>query len=261
MFDRGSCSLERCSAGCWAQSGRAWPDSTSAPLAHPCTHLGQLLPIEGGAMCRVTSLFAIALAVASPWRLPPTGSRWQASARRPCRRCRRAARARPRWPMRCACRSAGALQVQPTANTTVEVSCPDAGGWRLFVPVKVRRNQTVLVLNRGIGTGETLTAADITTAQRDAARIAGAVLSDPNARSAASPAVRCRPEPCCRTTIWWCSVSSSEETMWPWCRVAARSRSALPAVRWVMPVRTNGSRSRTCPRGGSCKARSMPQVT
>ncbi|MFB5208184.1 diguanylate cyclase domain-containing protein, partial [Stenotrophomonas sp. 3diitr2024] len=39
-------------------------------------------------------------------------------------------------------------QVQPTANTTVEVSCPDAGGWRLFVPVKVRRNQTVLVLNR-----------------------------------------------------------------------------------------------------------------
>ncbi|MCT9928381.1 hypothetical protein N7274_14925, partial [Enterococcus faecalis] len=26
----------------------------------------------------------------------------------------------------------GALQVQPTANTTVEVSCPDAGGWRLF---------------------------------------------------------------------------------------------------------------------------------
>ncbi|HEL3821657.1 TPA: flagellar basal body P-ring formation protein FlgA, partial [Stenotrophomonas maltophilia] len=75
----------------------------------------------------------------------------------------------------------GALQVQPTANTTVEVSCPDAGGWRLFVPVKVRRNQTVLVLNRGIGTGETLTAADITTAQRDAARIAGAVLADPNA--------------------------------------------------------------------------------
>ena len=47
--------------------------------------------------------------------------------------------------------------------------------------LQVRRNQTVLVLNRGIGTGETLTAADITTAQRDAARIAGAVLADPNA--------------------------------------------------------------------------------
>ena len=35
----------------------------------------------------------------------------------------------------------------------------------------------------------------------------------PMQRSAASPAVRCRPEPCCRTTIWWSSVSSSEETM------------------------------------------------
>lgn len=56
--------------------------------------------------------------------------------------------------------------------------------------MKVRRNQTVLVLNRGIGTGETLTAADITTAQRDAARIAGAVLADPNA---AIGRIACRP--------------------------------------------------------------------
>ncbi len=73
------------------------------------------------------------------------------------------------------------LTAQPTANTTVEVSCPAAGGWRLFVPVKVRREQTVLVLSRGIAAGETLSAADIGTAQRDAARIAGAVLADPAA--------------------------------------------------------------------------------
>lgn len=71
------------------------------------------------------------------------------------------------------------LLAQPTASTTVEISCPDIGGWRLFVPVKVRRNQDVLVLTRGIGAGETLAAADITTARRDAARIAGAVLADP----------------------------------------------------------------------------------
>jgi flagella basal body P-ring formation protein FlgA len=63
----------------------------------------------------------------------------------------------------------------------VEVSCPDPGGWRLFVPVKVRRNQTVLILNRGIAAGETLGVADITTAQRDVARIAGAALADPAA--------------------------------------------------------------------------------
>ncbi len=74
-----------------------------------------------------------------------------------------------------------ALVAQPTATSTVEVSCPDAGGWRLFVPVKVRRNQTVLILNRGIAAGETIGVADITAAQRDAARIAGAALADPAA--------------------------------------------------------------------------------
>jgi flagella basal body P-ring formation protein FlgA len=74
-----------------------------------------------------------------------------------------------------------ALSAQPTGTSTVEVSCPDPGGWRLFVPVKVRRNQTVLILNRGIAAGETLGVADITTAQRDVARIAGAALADPAA--------------------------------------------------------------------------------
>lgn len=73
------------------------------------------------------------------------------------------------------------LRASPTASTTVEVSCPDAGGWRLFVPVKVRHVQTVLVLTRGVATGEVLAAADIGTAQRDAAKIAGAVLADPAA--------------------------------------------------------------------------------
>jgi flagella basal body P-ring formation protein FlgA len=73
------------------------------------------------------------------------------------------------------------LKAQPTGTSTVEVSCPDAGGWRLFVPVKIRRNQNVLILNRGISAGETLSAADITTAQRDVARIAGAALADPAA--------------------------------------------------------------------------------
>lgn len=74
-----------------------------------------------------------------------------------------------------------ALRAQPTGTSTVEVSCPDAGGWRLFVPVKIRRNQTVLILNRGIAAGEVIAVADITTAQRDVARIAGAALADPAA--------------------------------------------------------------------------------
>ena len=132
-------------------------------------------------MRRVTSLFAIALAVAAPWAAaadwqPVASIRTAALSTLPAGSEGEAQVADALRLPKCG----GALQVQPTANTTVEVSCPDAGGWRLFVPVKVRRNQTVLVLNRGIGTGETLTA-DITTAQRDAARIAGAVLADPNA--------------------------------------------------------------------------------
>ncbi|MFT4246790.1 MAG: flagellar basal body P-ring formation chaperone FlgA [Pseudomonas sp.] len=71
------------------------------------------------------------------------------------------------------------LQAQPTGSNTVEVACPQPAGWRLFVPVKVRRNQDVLVLNRGIAAGETIGLADISIERRDAARIAGAALASP----------------------------------------------------------------------------------
>ena len=71
------------------------------------------------------------------------------------------------------------LQARATGNRTVEVACPQAGGWKLFVPVTVRREQDVLVLARGVAAGEVLSAADIGSVRRDTARIAGAVLSDP----------------------------------------------------------------------------------
>lgn len=85
---------------------------------------------------------------------------------------------------------ATALQARATGNSTVEVSCPQAGGWRLFVPIKVRREQQVVVLQRGIAAGEIVSAADIGSVRRDTARIAGAVLVDPEAaigRSARRP--------------------------------------------------------------------------
>jgi len=71
------------------------------------------------------------------------------------------------------------LQAQPGNGNAVEVACPQPAGWRLFVPVKVRRNQNVLVLNRGVAAGETIDAADIAIEKRDAGRIVGAVLADP----------------------------------------------------------------------------------
>ncbi|MDR6673089.1 flagellar basal body P-ring formation chaperone FlgA [Xanthomonas sp. 1678] len=71
------------------------------------------------------------------------------------------------------------LQAQPTGTTTVEVSCPREAGWRLFVPVKVRRLQDVLVLSRGLAAGETVGAADMVSEKRDVARIVGAAMTDP----------------------------------------------------------------------------------
>ncbi len=69
------------------------------------------------------------------------------------------------------------LEARRTAAATVEVSCPS--GWRLFVPVRVRRSQPVLVLARSVASGETITADVFVAEQRDVARIAGAAIADP----------------------------------------------------------------------------------
>jgi len=72
------------------------------------------------------------------------------------------------------------LQARRSANGTVEVSCPKASGWRLFVPVRIHRDQSVLVLTRAITAGETVSADMLTRETRDAARIVGAPLTDPS---------------------------------------------------------------------------------
>lgn len=72
---------------------------------------------------------------------------------------------------------ASPLEASVQNSGSVEVSCPQ--GWRLFVPVKVRRSQTVLVLSRGIAPGQPITADAFAAETRDTARINGAALSDP----------------------------------------------------------------------------------
>ncbi|MEI2796900.1 flagellar basal body P-ring formation chaperone FlgA [Pseudoxanthomonas sp. F11] len=74
-------------------------------------------------------------------------------------------------------RCGAALVARVQASNSVEVGCPD--GWRLFVPVRVRRSQTVLVLSRGIAPGETITADAFIPETRDASRIVGAAVADP----------------------------------------------------------------------------------
>ncbi len=71
------------------------------------------------------------------------------------------------------------LEARVQSGNSVEVSCPQAAGWRLFVPVRVRRSQTVLVLSRGVAAGETLGPDAFVQETRDAARIAGAAVADP----------------------------------------------------------------------------------
>ncbi len=70
-----------------------------------------------------------------------------------------------------------ALEARQSTASTIEVSCP--GGWRLYVPVKQRRSQAVVILARGVGAGETLAMDALATEQRDVSRVAGAALSDP----------------------------------------------------------------------------------
>ena len=74
-------------------------------------------------------------------------------------------------------RCAEPLQATRSGGATVEVSCPS--GWRLYVPVRVRRSQTVLVLARGVASGQTIAADDLIAERRDGARVAGAAVADP----------------------------------------------------------------------------------
>ncbi len=72
-----------------------------------------------------------------------------------------------------------ALSASLNGAHSVEVSCPQASGWRLFVPVRIRRSQNVLVLARGIAAGQPITEDALVQENRDASRIVGATLNDP----------------------------------------------------------------------------------
>jgi len=77
-------------------------------------------------------------------------------------------------------RCGAALQARRHGNGSVEVNCPRASGWRLYVPVRLRRQQPVLVLARALSAGETISADMLVQDTRDTARIIGAPLTDPS---------------------------------------------------------------------------------
>lgn len=67
-----------------------------------------------------------------------------------------------------------------TGPRNVEVQCPGAGGWRIYVPVRVEQISPVVVLLKGARAGEPLLAEQVTLQQRDVAGLRGAGYSDPS---------------------------------------------------------------------------------
>ena len=76
---------------------------------------------------------------------------------------------------------ATALQTRPTGPRTVEVRCGDVPGWRVYVPVRVRKEAEVVVLSRPVPAGQPITAEHVTMERRDIAGAGAAVFNDPAA--------------------------------------------------------------------------------
>jgi len=71
-----------------------------------------------------------------------------------------------------------ALQARASQRTRAEVYCPQAGGWRLFVPLIVRQEREVLIVTHRVAAGHVLIEEDIGSARRDTSRSAANVFND-----------------------------------------------------------------------------------
>jgi flagella basal body P-ring formation protein FlgA len=74
-----------------------------------------------------------------------------------------------------------AAQLPPravTARVAVQVSCPDPGGWSIRVPVNVQLFRSVLVTSRPLARGDSVTAADVHSEERDVARLGYGYVDD-----------------------------------------------------------------------------------
>jgi flagella basal body P-ring formation protein FlgA len=61
-----------------------------------------------------------------------------------------------------------------------EVRCPDAPGWRLTVPARVRREMDVVVLTAPVRAGQPIDAAQLAVQRRDVATGTGVGMADPS---------------------------------------------------------------------------------
>lgn len=71
------------------------------------------------------------------------------------------------------------LQAVATAAQTAQVRCPDAPGWKLYVPVRVRREQDVVVLRGPVRAGQPITADQLVVQRRDVGAATAPAFTDP----------------------------------------------------------------------------------
>lgn len=71
------------------------------------------------------------------------------------------------------------LQAVATGPGTAQVRCEDSPGWRIYVPVRVRREADVVVLRTPAATGVPITADQLVVQRRDVGAVGGATFVDP----------------------------------------------------------------------------------
>lgn len=73
------------------------------------------------------------------------------------------------------------LQAVATGRRTAQVRCDDSPGWRLYVPVRIRREAEVVVLRTPAPPGVPIGAGQLVVQRRDVGDAAGPTFSDPSA--------------------------------------------------------------------------------
>ena len=71
------------------------------------------------------------------------------------------------------------LQAVASGPRTAQVRCTDTPGWRLYVPVSVRREADVVVLTAPAASGVPIAASQLAVQRRDIGRASGPTFSDP----------------------------------------------------------------------------------
>ena len=78
-------------------------------------------------------------------------------------------------------RCAQPLQAVASGSKMAQVRCADAPGWRVFVPVRIRREADVVVLTVAAASGVPIAANQLAVQRREVGQAAGATFSDPAA--------------------------------------------------------------------------------